>query len=146
ARSATLVPAAAAAALVPAAAAIAAAAAPIVTAAAGVAPVRTATIPAARATAAAAARWAVQHGQRSAHASDHHFGGVTVIAVAVLPFAGAQIAFDIDFAALFQKAFHHADQAVTIDDDAVPFGALLALARHAVFPLFRRGNAQIGDF
>ena len=96
--------------------------------------------------AAATARWSIQHRQRAAHARNNHFRGVTIITVAVLPFAGAQAAFDINLAPFFQEAFDHADQAVTVDGYAVPFGALFAFTGGAIFPLFRRRNAQIGDF
>src|SRR3546814_17375446 len=39
----------------------------------------------------------------------------------------------------------HADQPVAVDDDIMPFGALLALAGHPVLPVFRRRDADIGD-
>jgi hypothetical protein len=58
--------------------------------------------PAAIAAAATAGR-AVEHGQHAAHAADRHFGAVAVIARGVLPLAGAQLAFDVDLAALAQE-------------------------------------------
>src|SRR5690606_37293526 len=91
------------------------------------------------------ARWAVQHGQAAAVASHDHFGGEAVVAIAVLPFSAAQLALDVNLAALFQEALDHADQAVAVDGNIVPFGALSAFAGGAVFPVFRRGNAHVRD-
>src|SRR3546814_9322527 len=69
----------------------------------------------------------------------------SVVAGAVLPLAGAKTAFDVNLAALFQIAFDDADQPVAVDDDIMPFGALLAFAGHPVLPAFRRRDADIGD-
>src|SRR3546814_20620422 len=87
----------------------------------------------------------VKHGQSTAYPRDHHLGRVAVVAVAVLPLAGAKTAFDVNLAALFQIAFDDADQPVAVDDDIMPFGALLALAGHPVLPAFRRRDAEFGS-
>src|SRR3546814_6864894 len=57
----------------------------------------------------------------------------------------SQAAFDVNLATLFQIALDHADQPVAVDDDIMPFGALLALAGHPVLPVFRRRDADSSD-
>src|SRR3546814_7448396 len=57
----------------------------------------------------------------------------------------SQADIDVNLATLFQIALDHADQPVAVDDDIMPFGALLALAGHPVLPVFRRRDADIGD-
>src|SRR5690606_28019855 len=95
--------------------------------------------------AAARAAAAVQHVQFAAKGAQRDFGRVAVIAALVLPFAGLQLAFDIDLGAFFQVLLGHADQRFGIDRDRMPLGAFLALAGIAVLPGFRGGDAQVGD-
>src|SRR5207302_6557157 len=54
-------------------------------------------------------------------------------------------ALDIDLRALAQVFLGDLDESLVEDHDAVPFGALLALARGAVAPAFRGREVQIGD-
>ena len=73
-------------------------------------------------------------------------GRVAVVARLVLPLAGAQLAFDVDLAALAQIALGHADQPFGLEHDGVPLGALLALAGAACPSSSRTGgDAQVGD-
>src|SRR3546814_130358 len=66
-----------------------------------------------------------------------------LLPVLVLPFAGLELAFDIDLAALAQIAFGHIGKTFAEDRDRMPFGLFLALAGVAVLPRFGRGDAQI---
>src|SRR5439155_8927882 len=94
---------------------------------------------------AAAAASAVQHRQFAAEALQYHLGRVFLDAGVVGPFAGLQGALDIDLRALAQVFLGDLDEPLVEDHDAVPFGALLALAGDAVAPAFRGRQVQIGD-
>src|SRR3546814_13037688 len=78
---------------------------------------RAATPVATAARAATTAGRTVKHGQSTAYPRDHHLGRVAVVAVAVLPLAGAKTAFDVNPAALFQIEFDDAEQTVAVYDD-----------------------------
>jgi hypothetical protein len=86
-----------------------------------------------------------QHGQFTAELLQHDLGRILLDARGVGPFAGLDRALDIDRRALAQIAFGHLHQVVVEDHHAVPFGLFLALARGAVAPGFRGGQAQVGD-
>jgi capsid portal protein len=77
---------------------------------------------------------AVEHGQRSIEVTQDDFGGVFVVAVLVLPFAGFERAFDVDLRALLEKLLDDAHEALVEHNDAVPFGLFLAFARSLVAP------------
>src|SRR5699024_10212429 len=69
------------------------------------------------------------------HLVGDDLGGVAILAVLALPFAGAQAAFDVDFRALAQILAGDFSQAVE-EHDPVPLGALLGLAGVLVLPRF----------
>src|SRR5690554_2045728 len=71
------------------------------------------------------------------------FGGVAVLAVLALPFAGAQRAFDVDFRAFAQILAGNFCQAVK-EHHSVPFGTLLWLTGCFVFPLLGGSHADVG--
>src|SRR5690606_38571320 len=72
------------------------------------------------------------------------FGGVAVLTGLVLPFARLDAAFDVDRTALAQVLRGDFGEPVE-HHDAVPLGALLALARSLVLPVFGRCDAQVAD-
>src|SRR5688572_6697801 len=92
---------------------------------------------------AAAARAAVEHGQLAAEALEHDLGRVFLGARLVGPFAGLELALDIDLRALLQEALHHIHQPVVEDHHAVPFGALAALAGGLVAPALGGRDRQV---
>src|SRR5206468_5347024 len=96
-------------------------------------------------TLAAAAAGAVEHGQFTAEALQHHLGRVFLDPGVVGPFAGLQGALDIDLGALAQVFLGDLDEALVEDHDAMPLGALLALARGAVAPALAGREVEIGD-
>src|SRR5580765_9074997 len=63
----------------------------------------------------AAAIPAIQHGQFATEILQHHFRGVFLGAIFVGPFAGLQLAFDIDLGALAQIFFRHLSQILVED-------------------------------
>ncbi|CDX36538.1 hypothetical protein MPLA_1840002 [Mesorhizobium sp. ORS 3359] len=87
----------------------------------------------------------VEHLQFTAEFLQHDLGRVAVIAGLVLPFAGLQLALDIDLHALLQILLGHLGELVVEDDDIVPLGLFLALARILVAPAFRGGYADVDD-
>src|SRR5262249_9411573 len=68
-----------------------------------------------------------------------------VLARLVLPFAGLQLALEIDLRTLLQILLGDPTEPLVEDNDAVPFGALAALAGGLVAPGFRGRHAQIGN-
>src|SRR5437763_11625298 len=94
---------------------------------------------------AAGAPSTIQHRQFAAEFLQHHLGRVFFLALLVGPFAGLQGALDIDLRALAQVFLGNLDEALVEDHDAVPLGALLALARDPVAPALARRQVQIGD-
>ena len=88
---------------------------------------------------------AVKHGQVAVETFQHNFGAVVVLAVLSLPFAGAQLTFDVELAAFFDEAFDNVCKAFVEDDNAMPFGTFAAFTRLTVAPLFGGRNAEIGD-
>ena len=100
---------------------------------------------AAAATAALAAASAVQHGERAVIALQDDLSGIAVITILVLPFAGLQLAFDVNLGALLQVLLRDPHKAFLEDRNLVPFGALAALTGILVFPGFRGRDPQIAD-
>ncbi len=86
------------------------------------------------ATMATLARLAIQEGHLTREGAQHDLGAVAVLARLVLPFAGFQLALEIDLRALLQLLLGQAHQAFVEDGNRVPLGALAALAGIAVFP------------
>ena len=87
-----------------------------------------------------AAAAAAQH----LHLVSHDLGRPAIVAIPVLPFAGTQLALDIDLRSLAQVFRGDLGQAVE-HCHLVPLGALLLLAGLLVFPLLAGRDAQIGD-
>src|ERR1700730_15896958 len=99
-----------------------------------------------RAEAAAASTAAsIQHGQARIEALQHHFRGILLDAGLVGPFAGLQLALDVNLGALLQILLGDLAQAFVENHDAMPLGLFLALAGGLVAPVFRGGDRQIGD-
>src|SRR5689334_13093979 len=97
-------------------------------------------VAAAKAGAAPAA--AVEQDQLAAEALQHDLGRIAVGARLVLPFAGLDLALQIDLGALLQIGFGDAAEILVEDDDAVPFGPLLAVAV-AVLPILGSRDAHV---
>src|SRR5688572_15912899 len=111
----------------------------VLLAAAATAASTTAAVVAPTATAhAAAAR--VEH----LHLVGDDFGGVAVVALFVLPLAGAQRPFDVHLRALLQVLAGDFTQA-SEQRHVVPLGAFLVLAGLLVLPVFAGGHANVGD-
>src|ERR1700729_506387 len=100
---------------------------------------------AAAATALTAAAASIQHGELTTEILQHHFGGIFFRSVLVGPFAGLQLAFDIDLGALAQIFLRHIGQVLVEDHHPVPLGLFLALAAGLVAPAFAGGERQIDD-
>src|SRR5262249_9139298 len=83
--------------------------------------------------------------QFAAKAAAHAPGRMAVLPRPRLPLAGLELALDIDLGALAQVFLGDLDQPLVKDRDAVPLGALLALAGGAVAPVLRGRQPQIGD-
>ena len=88
---------------------------------------------------------AAEQGQLAPEAREHDLGGIALLAALVGPFAGLQLALDIDRAALAQVALGDVGQILVEDHHAVPLGALAVLARLAVAPALRGGDPQVDD-
>ena len=87
----------------------------------------------------------IEHGEHAVEALQHDLGGVAVLAVLALPLARLQRPLDVQLGALLHVLLHHPAEALVEDDDRVPLGLLLALARGLVAPALGGGDAQIGD-
>src|SRR6266568_1221578 len=88
---------------------------------------------------------AVEHGQLTAEALEHHLGRVFLDPRLVGPFARLQCALDIDLRALLEILLRYVDEVLIEDDDPVPLRTLLALAGILVAPALRGGERQIGN-
>ncbi len=86
---------------------------------------------------------AIQQQNRAAKPAQHHLGDPAVIAVPVLPFAVFQRALDQDLRSLFDEALDDADQALVVDGNVVPLGALALLAAVLVLPAFGRRHREV---
>src|SRR6516164_11475938 len=71
-------------------------------------------------------------------------GTVAVCARLVLPFAGAELAFEVNLRTFLKVFFCDLAEAFAEDNDAVPFGAFDAVAA-LVFPALAGGNDQCDD-
>src|SRR6266545_5668657 len=98
-----------------------------------------------RAGLAAALAGPVEHGELGVEVLQHHFGRVLVLAGLVLPFAGLQLALEIDLRALLQILLGDPAKPLAENHHAVPLGPLAALAGGLVAPALRGGDAQIRD-
>ncbi|ODR93450.1 hypothetical protein AUC69_04415 [Methyloceanibacter superfactus] len=76
---------------------------------------------------------------------EHDLRGVALLALLVLPFAGLQLAFQINLRALLQILLGDLGQALVEDHDAMPLRALAPLARRLVAPAVAGGDPQIDD-
>src|SRR5580698_780298 len=92
---------------------------------------------------AGAAAGPVEQRKLAAKALQHHFGRVAVLARLILPFARLQRALDENLRALLEILLGDPAQILIEDDDAMPLGLFLALARGLVLPGFRGGKPQI---
>ncbi len=98
-----------------------------------------------RATAACGARLATHATATTAqhlHVVADDLGGVTVVALLILPLARAQTALDVDLRALAQVLARDFGQAAE-EGDAVPLGLLLHLTGLLVLPALAGSDAQI---
>src|SRR5688500_5007209 len=71
-------------------------------------------------------------------------GAVAVLALLVLPLAGAQAAFDVDLRA-FLQVFARDLRQTPEEGDAMPLGRLLHLTARLVLPLVGSLDADVGD-
>jgi hypothetical protein len=94
---------------------------------------------------AAAAAAAVEQDELAAEALKHDLGRIAVGARLVGPFAGLDLALEIDLGALAQIGFGDPAEILVEDHDPVPFGPLLAVAV-LVLPALGGGDAQIDHF
>src|SRR5580698_520105 len=86
---------------------------------------------------------AIEQGQFAAKVLQHDFGGIAVLSGLVLPFARLQRALDVNLRALLEILLGDPAQILIEDDDAVPLGLFLALARGLVLPGLRCGQPQV---
>src|SRR5206468_7542996 len=87
---------------------------------------------------------AVEQHQFTAEALKHDLGGIAVVTRLVGPFAGLDLAFEIDLRALAQIILGHPAEVLVEDHHLVPFGAFLPLAVLAL-PALRGGDAHVDD-
>src|SRR5262245_26865904 len=88
---------------------------------------------------------AIEHGQRTVEALQHHFRRIAVLAVLALPLARLQLALDVNLGALLQVLLGDAAQTLVENHHRMPLCLLAALAGRLVAPAIRRCHAQIGD-
>src|ERR1700738_4995715 len=93
--------------------------------------------------AAATAGSAVEHGQGRVEILQHHFGRVFFHAALIGPFAGLQLAFDVNLGTLLQVLFGDLAKTFAENHHAMPLGFFLALTGALVAPSIRRGYPQI---
>src|SRR5229473_1056352 len=86
---------------------------------------------------------AVEHGELRVEALQHHLGRIAVLALLVLPFAGLQLALEIDLGALLQILLGDPAKPLVEDHHPVPFGPLPAFAGGLVAPAVGRRHAQV---
>src|SRR6185437_5971566 len=91
----------------------------------------------------AATAAAIQHGQVRVEALQHHFGRVFFGAALVGPFAGLQLAFNVNLGTLFQILPGNLAEPFVEDHDPMPLGLFLALAGRLVAPVLGGRNAEI---
>src|SRR5262249_43537630 len=86
---------------------------------------------------------AIEHGELAAEARDHDLGRVALLAALVGPFACRELALEIDLGAFADVLLRDLCELFVEDDDAVPFGAFLALAGLAIAPGIRRCHRHV---
>src|SRR5206468_837921 len=94
------------------------------------------------AAAAATAVAAVEQHQLAPEPLKHDLGRIAVVTRLVGPFAGLDLAFEIDLRPLAQIILGHPAEVLVEDHHLVPFGALLSLAVLAL-PALGSGDAQV---
>src|SRR5262245_26646529 len=87
----------------------------------------------------------VEHGELRVEALQHDLGGVAVLAVLVLPFAGLQRAFEVNLRAFLEVLLDDLAEPLVEDHHPVPLGLLAPLPGRLVAPGLAGGDAQIGD-
>ena len=87
---------------------------------------------------------AVEEDQHAIVGRQMDLGAVTVCARLVLPFAGAELAFEVNLGTFLEVLFCDLAETLAEDDDAVPFGPFDAVAA-VVFPALAGGNDQCDD-
>ena len=87
---------------------------------------------------------AVEEDQNPIVGRQMDLGAVAVCARLVLPFAGAELAFEVNLRTFLKVFFCDLAEALAEDDDAVPFGAFDAVAA-VVFPALAGGNDESND-
>src|SRR5260370_19685082 len=87
---------------------------------------------------------AVEKDQRAVVGCEVDLCAVPLLAAIVGPFAGAELALEVDFGAFLQVLLGELSKALAEDDDAVPFGPLDAVAA-LVFPAFAGGDDEGDD-
>src|SRR3546814_1396972 len=85
---------------------------------------------------------AVEQHHFAPEALQHDLGRILVLALLVGPFAGLELAFQIDLRSFAQILLGDAAQIFIEDHDPVPFGALLPLAG-LVLPRLEIGRAHV---
>src|SRR3954451_24975730 len=85
---------------------------------------------------------AVEQDELAAEALEDDLGRIAVGAALVLPFAGLDLALEIDLRAFLQIGFGDLAEILVEDDDPVPLGPLLAVAV-AILPALRRGDSKV---
>src|SRR3954451_12155551 len=94
---------------------------------------------------AATAAAAIEQRQVAAEALDHDLGRILLLAGLVGPFAGLELARDIDLGALLEVLLGDAGDVLVEDHHPVPLGLLLALAGGLFLPALRGGEAEVHD-
>ena len=93
----------------------------------------------------AAVTAAAEEGQLAAIAPENDLGRVFFNALLVGPFAGLELAFQIDAGTLAQILFGKPREVLVEDDHTMPFRALALLAAVAVFPALGSRDRQVDD-
>ena len=85
----------------------------------------------------------IQHGHHAAIILQNNLCRIAVIATVILPFAGLQLALNIDFRAFFQILLGDAAKSLGKQDNTMPFGLFAAFARVFITPVFAGCQTQI---
>src|SRR6266567_4182899 len=86
---------------------------------------------------------AIEHGELRVEALQHHLGRIAVLALRVLPFAGLQLALEIDLGTLLEILLGDPAKPLVEDHDPMPLGPLPAFAGRLVAPAVGRRPAQV---
>ena len=87
----------------------------------------------------------IQHGEFAPETAQHDLGGVPVLTVLALPFAGLELALHIHLGALFQVLLGHVGNTVVEHHNPVPLGPFPALAGGAVVPGLGGRHRHVDD-